>query len=141
MQDCSLARIATVFLVEYNKKVVFILMKRFNFTAKCDFINQKQPRGGGTATKILIFAGMEADEKIHARVHALQDTLRLGEIAYLIADDYLRRKGSECCQNTNILWIACQNIGEADIALRASAARSGYLSALVNYCYAIISAA
>lgn len=21
-------------------------MKRFNFTAKCDFINQKQPRGG-----------------------------------------------------------------------------------------------
>ena len=39
MQNCSLARIATVFLVEYNKKVVFILMKRFNFTAKCDFVS------------------------------------------------------------------------------------------------------
>ena len=98
-------------------------------------------RRDGTATQVFIFAGMDADEKIHTRVHTLQDTLRFGEIAYLIADDYLRRKGSECCQNTNILWIACQNIGEADIALRASAARSGYLSALVNYCYAIISAA
>ena len=102
---------------------------------------REQLRRGGTATQVFIFTDMDADEKIHARVHALQDTLRFGEIAYLIADDYLRRKGSECCQNTNILWIACQNIGEADIALRASAARSGYLSALVNYCYAIISAA
>ena len=101
---------------------------------------REQLRRGGTATQVFIFADMDADEKIHARVHALQDTLRFGEIAYLIADDYLRRKGSECCQNTNILWIASQNIGEADIALRASAARSGYLSALVNYCYAIISA-
>ena len=67
-------------------------------------------RRGGTATQVFIFTDMDADEKIHARVHALQDTLRFGEIAYLIADDYLRRKSSECCQNTNILWIACQNI-------------------------------
>lgn len=102
---------------------------------------REQLRRGGTATQVFIFTDMDADEKIHARVHALQNALCFGEIAYLVTDDYLRRKGSECCQNTNILWIACQNIGEADIALRASAARSGYLPALVNYRHTIISAA
>ena len=84
---------------------------------------------------------MDTDEKIHARVHTLQDALRFGEIAYLVADDYLRRESSERCQNTDIFRIACQNVGEADIALRASAARSGYLPALVNYRHTIISAA
>ena len=48
-------------------------------------------RRGGTATQVFIFADMDTDEKIHARVHALQDALRFGEIAYLVADDYLRR--------------------------------------------------
>lgn len=98
-------------------------------------------RRGGTATQVFIFADMDTDEKIHARVHTLQDALRFGEIAYLVADDYLRRESSERCQNTDIFRIACQNVGEADIALRASAARSGYLPALVNYRHTIISAA
>ena len=102
---------------------------------------REQLRRGGTAAQILIFANMDADEKIHARVHALQDALRLGKIAYLVTDDYLRREGSERCQNANIFGIACQDIGKSDIALWASAARSGYLPALVNYRHAIISAA
>ena len=102
---------------------------------------REQLRRGGTAAQILIFANMDADEKIHARVHALQDAFCLGKTAYLVTDDYLRREGSERCQNTDIFRIACQDIGKSNIALRASAARSGYLPALVNYRHAIISAA
>ena len=98
-------------------------------------------RRGRTATQVFIFADMDADEKIHARVHALQDAFCLGKTAYLVTDDYLRREGSERCQNTDIFRIACQDIGKSNIALRASAARSGYLPALVNYRHAIISAA
>ena len=52
---------------------------------------REQLRRGGTATQVFIFTDMDADEKIHARVHALQDALRFGEIAYLVTDDYLRR--------------------------------------------------
>ena len=83
---------------------------------------REQLRRGGTATQVFVFADMDADEKIHARVHALQDALCLGEIAYLVTDDYLRREGSECCKNADIFRIACQDIGKSDIALRASAA-------------------
>ena len=64
---------------------------------------RKKLRRSGTVTQIFIFADMDSDEKIHARVHALQDALCLGEAAYLVANDHLRREGSECGQDADIL--------------------------------------